>query len=56
MVSITGNAWLNASTSALSDIFGRGTVQFAEASSRVCLRHDGVAEKVKPGFPAILKY
>eukprot|EP00434_Breviolum_minutum_P032168 symbB.v1.2.028449.t1/scaffold3018.1/size141128/1 len=35
MVSITGNAWLNASTSALSDIFGRGTVQFAEASSRV---------------------
>lgn len=35
MVSITGNAWLNASSSALSDIFGRGTVQFAEASSRV---------------------
>lgn len=35
LVSITGNAWLSASSAALGDVFGRGTARFAEASSRV---------------------
>ena len=35
LVSITGNAWLSASSAALSDVFGRGTNAYAEATSRV---------------------
>lgn len=35
LVSVTGNAWLSASSAALGDVFGRGTARFAEASSRV---------------------
>ncbi|CAJ1385750.1 unnamed protein product [Effrenium voratum] len=35
LVSVTGTAWFGASAAAMSDVFGRGTPGFAEASSRV---------------------
>ena len=35
LVSLTGNAWLSASSAALQDVYGRGSQAFALASSRV---------------------
>ncbi|CAE7209749.1 unnamed protein product [Symbiodinium natans] len=35
IVAITANAWFGASAASISDVFGRGSVAFAEATSRV---------------------